>query len=75
MGKRKQETLPEMPDINGKLIDTTTLFIAIPEKVEDIEIRKLDDDRIRLVHGDLVAGGDTIEDAIKAFKRAYKAQR
>ena len=74
MAKRsaKQEQLIEV-DLNGKLLGKTDIEVAIPELVLDVEIQQTDDQKFRLVGHDIVADGDTLEDAIKAFKRKYKA--
>lgn len=72
MGKRKQETLPEMPDINGKLIDTVTLVINIPTELPDVEIRKLDNGDYRIMQGEHSADGNTLETALRGFKRIAK---
>jgi hypothetical protein len=72
MTKKKQVILPGVDDPNGKIIDTMTLFIPFDRRVDGIEQHKLDDGGTRLILGDVMASGETTEDAIRAFKRAYK---
>ena len=69
MTKKKQGTLEGMPDINGRVIDTIDVIVMVPKVISGVEVRKLDNDRYRIMHGEQSSDGDTWELAIKAFKR------
>jgi len=72
MGKKKQGVLDGVDDPNGKLIDTTSVIISVPKKIEDIEIRKLDNGYYRTMSGESVGDGETIEAALKSLKRLLR---
>ena len=73
MGKKlaKQDKLPGMPDLNGKMVTVTDIEIAVPEIVSSVEVRQLDNGDFRLIKGETTGTGATLPEAIKAFKREY----
>lgn len=70
--KGKQGVFDEVGDPNGKLIDTQSVYVALPRKVEGVEVRKLDNGYTRMIKDDVMADGETTEEAIKNFKRNYR---
>jgi len=65
--------LPGTPDLDGEIIGKTDVVVSIPEMVREAEIRLLDDGKYTIVKDGIKGTGETMEDAIKQFKKAYKA--
>ena len=72
-GKPGQKKLPGMPDdVEGKLLTTTAMEVAVRKLITGVELRMGDDGKYRFIKGEVIGKGDTIEEAQKDFKSKWK---
>lgn len=69
---RKQKTFDGMEDVNGKLIDTTSVIVMVPKTIEGVEIRKLDNGNYRAIAGEHQIDGETIGLALRGIAKLLK---
>jgi hypothetical protein len=83
--KDKEKPGPEGPDgaegakdlfgdpVNGKFLCNTRLQVSVNEDLDKVGIFQLAEDKFRVVKNKVEGIGSSVPEAIREFKKAYKA--
>jgi hypothetical protein len=59
--------------VNGKFLCNTRLTVSVNEDLDKVGIYQLAEDKFRVVKGKVEGIGASVPEAIREFKKAYKA--